>query len=386
MPYKNEKLFAKGLEYEILFYFKKDSSKQVFKALRSDPSTGLKQEVLVKVFLEDQYKEEFESLSQVDSPYCVRLLGFENFGSKKALILEYVKGVSLFQLVEHFHLTEEEISYILSGIYQGLKEIHSYGFCHGDLSLDNVLIDDKAQIKMIDFGQANYKKDSYGTAPFIAPELLKGFPPHFLSDLYSLGVVEAVLKKRIRLSELKSLSCLENTSSLLSSDPVKRKFEEELNLSNSSLIFKVKELLSIVESRRCSTVKNPSSKKITFLKPALFSLFFVCFLGGASQKENFAYGLIKVYTHEWFFIENPQFQSYTPFHLLLKEGAYWLKWKNRLSQGKKKVFVAKEEVLLLDDDFFLNPEKLKPKRVSLLQKFLPKSLKVEYSSHISSNK
>ena len=380
MPHKNQKLCAKGLEYQVLFYFKKDSSKQVFKALRHHPSTGLKQEVLVKLFLKDLYKEEFESLSKVNSPYCVRLLGFETLksktGSKKALILEYIKGVSLYQLLEHFHLSQDEKAYLLSEIYKALKDIHYFGLCHGDLSLNNVLIDAKAQIKMIDFGQANYKKAGYGTAPFVAPELLKGFRPQFLSDLYALGVLEAVLQNQLSLSDLnkgpdnQSFKQLENSSVLLSSDPTKREFVDNSNpdFDKSSLSLKVKELLSVLESRRCDTAKNRSLwtlKKglMGLLKPALLSLFLMGFLGASPQKTLKSYGLIKVYTNEWFFIKSSKFQSYTPAHFFVPEGSYWLKWESRLSKGKAKIYVAKEKTLILGDEFFLRASK-KPQKAS----------------------
>ena len=380
MPHKNQKLCAKGLEYQVHFYFKKDSSKQVFKALRHHPSTGLKQEVLVKLFLKDLYKEEFESLSKVNSPYCVRLLGFETLksktGSKKALILEYIKGVSLYQLLEHFHLSQDEKVYILSEIYKALKDIHYFGLCHGDLSLNNVLIDAKAQIKMIDFGQANYKKAGYGTAPFVAPELLKGFRPQFLSDLYALGVLEAVLQNQLSLSDFnkgpdnQSFKWLENSSVLLSSDPTKREFVDNSNpdFDKSSLSLKVKELLFVLESRRCDTAKKRSLwtlKKgvLGFLKPAFLSLFLVGFLGASPQKALKSYGLIKVYTNEWFFIKSTQFQSYTPAHFFVPEGSYWLKWESRLSKGKTKIYVAKEKTLILGDEFFLRASK-KPQKAS----------------------
>ena len=98
MPLQNVSLWSKGIQYQILFSFKQSSSKQVFKALRRDESTGVEQEVLLKVFLkrqeQDGYRDEFESLSQMShffSLYCVRLFGFENFGPKKAF------GVGVYQ-------------------------------------------------------------------------------------------------------------------------------------------------------------------------------------------------------------------------------------------------------------------------------------------------
>ena len=195
----HQSLLAQGLKYRILFSFKQNPSKQVCKAVREDKTKGLQQEVLLKIFLdkEQSYREEFESLSQVSSPYCARLFGFENFGDKKALVLEYIHGVSLFQLMDNFFLKPEEINHILVSIYKGLEDLNKQGLCHGDLSLDNVLIDENAHIKLIDFGKANYEQDIQGTPPFSAPEIFKGIRTSFLSDLYSLGVIDNFVKNTL---------------------------------------------------------------------------------------------------------------------------------------------------------------------------------------------
>ena len=381
MPYKNQKLTAKGLEYEILFYFKQDSHKKVFKALRKDPETGLTQEVLVKVFLDSKVYNEFESLSQVISPYCVRLLGFESFGKNQALILEYINGVSLFQLLKHFRLKEEEASYILNNVYKGLKDLNSYGLNHGDLSLDNILIDDKAQIKLIDFGRGNYEKEIFYTSPFAAPEILKGFQPNFLSDLYSLGVLSVLFKQADPLNNLNkiSFSDLEKTYPLLSLDPLKRtKWKQQKeqvkplqpSLSSGplkkalsekqkeqtalkSLSIKVKELISEISLRRYETVKqmkNPSSRLTAPFKVFLTALIFFFSLGSHSYKP--VYGLVKIYTHEWLWIESSQIKSYAPLNLLLEEGWHKIKWESQAAQGKKNILISNKKILILNDSFF----------------------------------
>ena len=354
-----KKLFGKGLEYEILFPFKQADSKQIFKALRKDPSTGLKQEVLIKIFLEDTaYQEEFESLSQVSSPYCVRLFCFENFNNKTALVLEYIKGVSLFQLIENFHLSKEEILHILCSIYKGLEDLSRQALCHGDLSLDNVLIDEQAQVKLIDFGKANYEKGIQGTPPFTAPEVLKGFRPNFLSDLFSLGVIESLIKSPSPLSALKEMKSESfiNKSPLLSSDPAKRLFPyttapQTKNLK--ALCFKVIERLAVIESRRCPTVKNPQAKPAGFQFIKVFLLFLLFNgIGGFYYPEK-AYGLLKVYTHEWFILKVGNLSSYTPLQMPLKEGWHWIEWENNSSKGRKKVFISKEKALSLNDQHLI---------------------------------
>ena len=355
-----KKLLGKGLEYEILFSFKQSNSKQIFKAIRKDPSTGLKQEVLAKIFLEDSepYEEEFESLSQVSSPHCVRLFCFENFNNKKALILEYIKGVSLFQLIENFHLNEEETLHILKSIYKGLEDLSRYGFCHGDLSLDNVLIDEKAQVKLIDFGKANYEKEIQSTPPFTAPEILKGFRPNFLSDLYSLGIIENLIKTPSPLGSLKDLQAEDfiNKSPLLSSDPVKRNclFKNSPPPKNlNSLSFKVKELLAVVESRRYPTAKAKQNKSSSFPFIKFFILFLLfSFIGNFYYKEK-AYGLLTVSTHEWFILKVGALNSYAPLKLPLKEGWHWIEWKSNNSEGRKKVFIPKGKSLSLNDQHLI---------------------------------
>ena len=362
-PYQS--LFAQGQEYQILFSFKQDSSKQIFKAMRKDKVTGVKQEVLLKIFLgeKESYKKEFESVSKIFSPFCVRLLGFENFGSKQALVLEYIKGISLFQLVENFSLSRQEIEHILSSIYKGLVDLNKQGLCHGDLSLDNVLIDKKACIKLIDFGRANYENKIQGTPPFMAPELLKGARANFLSDLYSLGVISVLLKSPTPLSSLKNFKIkdLGHKNLLLSSDPVKRVFPSDIKPQKNlrSLSYKVKDLLYFMESKRCSTVKNihlaPLSAP-TFLKSMVFILSFT-FLS-SSQTNRSPYGLLKIYTNKWFMIRVGGFESYSPFNLPLKEGWHSIEWEHKTIKGKKTVFVSQGESLFLNDKSFLRKELL----------------------------
>jgi len=361
-----QSLSAKGLKYRILFSFKQDSSKQIVKAVREDKTKELQQEVLLKIFLDkgQSYREEFESLSQAFSPYCVRLLGFENFGDKKALVLEYISGVSLFQLMNNFFLKPEEINHILVSIYKGLEDLSKQGLCHGDLSLNNVLIDKDAHIKLIDFGKANYEQDIQGTPPFSAPEVFKGARPSFLSDLYSLGVIDILLKIPCPLSSLKDMRAEDFNSDnpLLHSDPLKRFFPYKVSPHPSrpstlkSLSYKVRELLASIESRRCSTVKN--SKPVSFFllsfRKNAFLFFLLVFAGMASSRSHWLnHGWVKIYTNEWFILHVGGIESYTPLTLPLRAGWHSIQWRNKTTQGQKKIFVSKGKSLFLNDKSFL---------------------------------
>lgn len=372
MPFTKapENLRSKGIEYQVLFSFRRDSSKWIFKAFRKDRPTGIGQNVLIKVFLKDlsAYKYEFESLSRISSPFCVRLLGFESFfGGKKALILEYINGVTLQSLMENFSLNQQERQHILIGIYKGLEDLKKQGLCHADLSPNNVLIDDKSHIKLIDFGKANCSPP-HGTPPFLAPEVLKGVRPHFAADLYSLGVIEVLLENPCPLSSLKDFKIepFNKSHPLLALDPVERVFPYETawhfeNQRLASLSYKVKDLIMASEQRRLQTLKYNFIKRkfkpfsmTSFAKVFLLlcALSFVTPSGSSSLRKGF--GLIKIYTHKWHIIEVGGVSNYSPLIMPLKQGSHTLKWKTKNQEGSLQVFISKGKSLSLNENTLHN--------------------------------
>ena len=219
------KLFSKKAPYQILSVLKEAKREpgavRVYRALRGSPP--FQQETALKIFDCDgpAFQAEWESLSRASAlPCCVNLLGAERFaGGKAALVLEFVNGVTLYDLIRRAELVQEEIACLMIQIYRGLKSLSAVGLVHGDLSLFNILLTAQGRIRFIDFGKGNGR--GRGTTPFTAPEVKAGFPADFTSDLFSLGVIEFFLKKR-PLSLQKPPSDFH--SSLLHEDPKKRRF------------------------------------------------------------------------------------------------------------------------------------------------------------------
>ena len=84
----------------------------------------------------------------------------------------------------------------MHGVFMGLKDLHSIGITHRDIKLENLLLDDNNNIKIIDFGFStcipNDKKIKIfcGTPSYMAPEIVRKTeycgPP---ADIWALGVL-----------------------------------------------------------------------------------------------------------------------------------------------------------------------------------------------------
>lgn len=355
-------LKPKGSSYEIVSTLKESKGASVYKALRKNKHTGFSQEVILKIFPKNlvQCQEEFESLEQVRSPYCVNLLGVESFKNGTGLVLESIRGVSLFELLECFSLNEKEINQILQDTFRGLLDLKSCGICHGDLSLHNILLNETGQIKLIDFGKANYQNERQGTPPFIAPEVLQGARPHFQSDLFSLGVIEVFLKNSNNMYSLKRKDSgfFVSTEGLRALDPSIRKFSQNKSQTQTlnSLKEKVAHLLKKSEQKEWQTEKLCTSKSIySLIKKPLFVFFFLLssYVTVSSEKKAVGSGIVSIRTHHWFYIKTEHFEAYSPVEALLPEGRYEIIWKTAKKSGKKQIYISRGQTLILNDKDFL---------------------------------
>ncbi len=394
MPSKT--MTSKGRVYTLLRPLKESREKQVYKAAVRDSASGAEQEALLKIFInrDQEYQGELASLIKNPSPSCPRLLGFESFprgglagmffgGEKKALILEYIQGVSLGCLMRRFTLPAAEVRSLLASIYKGLADLQKAGLCHGDLSLDNVLADCAGRARLIDFGKGNYQGQPRGTLPFAAPEILKGGRASFLSDLFSLGVIEFALENPSRWLSMKTKSpedFLSDSHPLRNPDPQKRFFPgHEPPRAMPSIAGKVQDILASLEGRRAQTESfpaNPPQKSAGEPESAVWgwrggrgfagqffpkrplglTAFFaalVFFAGAPPASLPPPGGMLKVFTNKWFLISAADFKSYTPFSAPLPPGRHTIKWRSADKEGEKRIYIEPGRTLLLQDQDFL---------------------------------
>ncbi len=347
----------------------------VYLAHRTDTDLKIKMPVIIKLF---KKKERLLSILQMESllrarhsTHLVKALSFEKFHSRPALILEYIPGLNLKQLVKNTSLNKNEINCICSQVLTGLKELLKNGLSHGDISLSNILIDTNGSVYLTDYGLSNYTKNlTYSTKPFTAPELYKGKSAGFQSDLFSLGVLEKVLIGRVLEEELSSLESehfIHKEDPLLDPSPEKRK-EKNFSFSPkalSSLGQKIHHSLFIKNCfSRKKKPKYPSlPKKKLFSYQSVISCTLLFFLLVFTANPFTSYGKHKpsahpaevlIRTKKWVYVKMSGFTGYPPLDIRVKKpGSYKLKWESYKKSGVKYIYLTSgQKIILRDKDFF----------------------------------
>jgi len=111
------------------------------------------------------------------------------------LLTEYAKHGDFFDLVTKGYLTTDVIARTyFQQLVSGMEYIHSQGIAHLDFKLDNLMLSEDFQLKIIDFDQAQPLKDSMitsgGTVNYRAPEVKEGTCSHMsAADIFSAGVI-----------------------------------------------------------------------------------------------------------------------------------------------------------------------------------------------------
>lgn len=113
------------------------------------------------------------------------------------LIMEYAPGGELFDyIVEHGRAEEKDACRFLHQILAGVERVHETNVVHRDMKPENLLLDERECIKIVDFGLSNTFQDGQllqtacGSPCYAAPEMIAGnqyFPP--MVDVWSCGVI-----------------------------------------------------------------------------------------------------------------------------------------------------------------------------------------------------
>ncbi len=139
------------------------------------------------------FKHEAQAAAKVNHPHIAQIYSFGEENGHPYIVMELVSGRGLDTMIEENNqLDQGMIMQIGMDIADGLREADEMGLIHGDIKPENILLDDKMNAKLIDFGIASVGGTQaadgiWGTPYYIAPEKLRREKVDARSDIYCLG-------------------------------------------------------------------------------------------------------------------------------------------------------------------------------------------------------
>lgn len=139
-------------------------------------------------------KREAKLLRLLEHPYIPRMVDYVESEESCYLVMEYIRGRSLGQILREGHIfSADELLIYTDMILQVLEYLHSQKppVYYGDLKPDNLMLADFGKLYLVDFGSAvlgfgKVQRVCLGTKGFAAPEQYEGRIGS-TSDLYALG-------------------------------------------------------------------------------------------------------------------------------------------------------------------------------------------------------
>jgi len=192
-PYRVLKRLGAGGMGEVFLAYDERLDRQVaIKRIRSDASASSDRR--------ERFRREARVAAQLNHPALVQIYDVLAEGAVNYIVMEYVEGTNLRQLLEEEPLTVDEAVVVARDVAAGLAEAHRQGIVHRDLKSENILVTPSGHAKISDFGIAKSLLKGaeepltalghvMGTYRAMSPEQARGEEVDHRSDLFSLGVL-----------------------------------------------------------------------------------------------------------------------------------------------------------------------------------------------------
>jgi non-specific serine/threonine protein kinase len=161
------------------------------KALKSEVVSG-------DPHLVERFIREGQALHQLNHPNIVKMLAAAEEDGQHYLVMEYVQGGSLRDLLEKQpQLPITQVVEIALDLADALTRAHRLNIIHRDLKPANVMLATDGSVRLTDFGLAHFKSQInlttagavLGTPAYMSPEITMGEPASEGSDIWSYGVI-----------------------------------------------------------------------------------------------------------------------------------------------------------------------------------------------------
>jgi serine/threonine protein kinase len=155
-----------------------------------------------------RFIQEARAASALNHPNIITIYDIGNESGIDFIVMEYVEGKTLDQLLPHKGMKLNEALKIAVQIADALAKAHSAGIIHRDLKPSNVMVRDDGLVKVLDFGLAKLTEVSesgeeatrtlqsqteegmiIGTLSYMSPEQAEGKKVDARTDIFSFGAV-----------------------------------------------------------------------------------------------------------------------------------------------------------------------------------------------------
>ncbi len=158
----------------------------------------LRKEMAADPSLLERFEREAKSVAALAHTNIVHIYDFMTRGNSMFIIMEYVEGVDLYDLLARVDRLPGAIAAIVAlQASRALEHAHYRGVVHRDFKPSNLMITKQGEIKLMDFGIA--RDEAYddlprpgtaiGTPAYMSPEQIMGERVDFRSDIFSFGIV-----------------------------------------------------------------------------------------------------------------------------------------------------------------------------------------------------
>jgi serine/threonine protein kinase/Flp pilus assembly protein TadD len=154
-----------------------------------------------------RFLREARIASQINHPHIVTIYEVGEADGHAFIVMEYVEGRSLRDLIFGNAIKADSVIAIALQICEALAAAHAHGIIHRDIKPENILLTERNQVKLLDFGLAKLfaptRPESgstsvetlteagavMGTLSYMSPEQLRGEHLDGRTDIFSFGIV-----------------------------------------------------------------------------------------------------------------------------------------------------------------------------------------------------
>ena len=144
-----------------------------------------------------RFMHEAQAAAALDHPNICTVHEFDETEETTFISMAYIQGQSLKKKIESGPLELEEALNIATQVAEGLQEAHKKGIVHRDIKSANIMVTDRGQVKIMDFGLARTAEQTLltkdgttmGTIAYMSPEQARGDEVDHRTDIWSFGVV-----------------------------------------------------------------------------------------------------------------------------------------------------------------------------------------------------